>query len=999
MKKLLCLLLVVVLFSVGPIFAAPIDPTPGPYQLPDGTEITIQMYGDETFYWTTTEDGFTVLYNSEGFLEYAVKDATGALILSGVRAYNPNERSDADKQFLSTISKSLNYSEPQRTAMRRIGKARAEAMQQTVSYPQRPLVGEVHIPVILVEFPDLKFTKTKEDFDLLLDQLSHKVPGSLRDYFWDNSEGKLDLRVDVFGPYMMPNGINAYAIDAQNGVCPGNPGAMARSAIDMAYADGADFSKYALYGGDSVDCVHIIFAGYGRESKGPQCGSIWSHADAIRPAIEHNGKKICAYSCSPELRGNTGATMTNIGVIGHELGHSLCKLPDFYDVMYAGTPDLGIWCMMSRGNWNGSGATPAKFSAYARHFLGWVPAIDLDEQSDVVMPNPADSGVVYRYSTAIDNEYYLLENRQQTGWDEFLPGSGLLIYRVNKNCLGWVNNYVNGPSCTGYGLQQPGCAGGCGGEDTKRGTDAWPQPGYTEFTDYSTPRSSSLDGTPTNKPITEIQHDKTNRTISFKFRGGTPPPYNDLSVVDVQVPSSTMPDDTVALKVALVNLGAVLENITITWSLDGEEQTPYTWTGQLPFLDTLVLTFDTVKFSGGAHYINVIAVVDNDHAPGDNRLGKQTNSLAPFFEEGFEGTSSDWTMVNGEQVNQWYIGTDAAAKGEQSAYVSNDESHNWYTLTRKSSVHIYKDIEFEVTTDSFDLLFDFRGMGQTNNTGLVLYDYMEIRIVETDVVPVAGENLEAGESLGKYAKVEEWQAQHVSLSPEYSGTTKRMVLSWYNSAQSGEQAPAAIDNIEIASRPETLEVYNIAIDPNSDHTFPTAKQGYEPQEPRTIQITSESMLATRVTMTLTGTGADAFEFSKTVVDIAKDGEDSFTVSPKTGLQEGVYTATVTVSNREWSESFEVSFTVEPPPAANSDLESSKALTVSPNPVTGGELRIENGQWKQGDIAEIYTMTGQCVFTHSLPASGQSSITLNISHLPTGAYVLKIGTASVKVIKQ
>ena len=42
-----------------------------------------------------------------------------------------------------------------------------------------------------------------------------------------------------------------------------------------------------------------------------------------------------------------------------------------------------------------------------------------------------------------DNEYYLLENRQWTGWDAGLPGCGLLITHVDFSSKRWRENNVN----------------------------------------------------------------------------------------------------------------------------------------------------------------------------------------------------------------------------------------------------------------------------------------------------------------------------------------------------------------------------------------------------------------------------------------------------------------------------------------------------------------------------------------------------------------------------
>ena len=48
-----------------------------------------------------------------------------------------------------------------------------------------------------------------------------------------------------------------------------------------------------------------------------------------------------------------------------------------------------------------------------------------------------------------DDEYFTLENRQQTGWDKGLPGHGLIISHVHYVPSLWASNRVNTTS-SGY---------------------------------------------------------------------------------------------------------------------------------------------------------------------------------------------------------------------------------------------------------------------------------------------------------------------------------------------------------------------------------------------------------------------------------------------------------------------------------------------------------------------------------------------------------------------
>ncbi|GHS85010.1 hypothetical protein FACS1894201_04240 [Bacteroidia bacterium] len=90
------------------------------------------------------------------------------------------------------------------------------------------------------------------------------------------------------------------------------------------------------------------------------------------------------------------------------------------------------------------------------------------------------------------------------------------------------------------------------------------------------------------------------------------------------------------------------------------------------------------------------------------------------------------------------------------------------------------------------------------------------------------------------------------------------------------------------------------------------------------------------------------------------------------------------------------------PTTNSVISNTTALVVYPNPVVNGELRVENGKWRMenGELrVEIYNVNGVLVGARrALPLQG-GNITIDISHLPAGEYILKIGNRTAKVVKK
>ncbi|MDR0436938.1 MAG: M6 family metalloprotease domain-containing protein [Bacteroidales bacterium] len=556
MKKIFLLAFTTVLFVSQNVFAIPAYPYPVNYELPDGSEITIQLVGDEWGNWAVTLDGFTMLRNFDGFWEYAVQNQAGDLELSGVRAHNQSERTTAERNFVAKLSKGLAFSPSQVEAMHELRSIRTGFLQRAEGDEPQRVSGNVRIPVILVEFADKKLIKTKGEFEMLFNQVGYSVggaPGSLHDYFRDVSYDNLNLQVDVFGPYAMENNIGFYALREDcPSASPTGTQTMVRRAIDSAfYVGGADFSNYVIGGSTQVSTVHIIFAGFGTENGASACNSIWSHAWQISP-VTHNGVTMRSYSCSPELRGNSGTNLTHIDVIAHELGHSLLGWPDFYDTDYYGSGglavDLGPWCLMASGS---RSHTPGRPSAWCVVNAGWVPVITLSTPIDsvITLPNPMNAGVVYRINTkqagGADNlnEYFLLENRQRVGWDANLPGSGMLIYHIDRP-QSWGNCANCNPNRRRNNIKQAGCAAtnGC---SSSRQTDPWPQSqlGKTEFTDNSTPGSLGWTSNTTHtltrlteRPITDIEHNTTARTVSFRFMAN---PRGDGAAVAIPTMENT----------------------------------------------------------------------------------------------------------------------------------------------------------------------------------------------------------------------------------------------------------------------------------------------------------------------------------------------------------------------------------------------------------------------------------------------------------------------------
>lgn len=240
-------------------------------------------------------------------------------------------------------------------------------------------------------------------------------------YYSDVSEGLLTLNFTVSGlVYTLSHDMGYYGDPAR-----GDADSLIIDAVLAADAD-IDFSQY--------DAVMVIHAGVGEESlgQGDTPTYIWSQRVSF-PPISVDGVDVSGGTVVPEKEQFQGSSI--VGVIAHEFGHEL-GLPDLYDV--DGTSrGIGDWGLMGTGAWGNNGATPSEFEAWSKIFLGWASVTTLSSsQTGYALPPTSEGNQVVKVNARgypDSEEYFLLEYRRQTSWDQFLPGEGLLIWHIDED--------------------------------------------------------------------------------------------------------------------------------------------------------------------------------------------------------------------------------------------------------------------------------------------------------------------------------------------------------------------------------------------------------------------------------------------------------------------------------------------------------------------------------------------------------------------------------------
>lgn len=496
MKKYI--FLIVSVCSLGVCWAVPARRGARQVEQADGTLLTLYTHGDEHFHWHTDEQGRWLRRNEAG--NYV--------------ALTAQEKEDAVRERQQVV--------------------RQVQQQTTTASPTNTLPRGL---VILAEYQDVAFATPRDTIDSMLNAENFtrnytytygnniyqiKASGSARKYFEASSFGHYSPRFDVVGPYKVSRNMAYYGSDT-NG-----KDAHVRELIvelcQMAIADGVDLSLYDGNGDKKVDYVGVIFAGYGQADGGSE-NTIWPHKSSIEGEnIFSKGYKFALYNCNPEKNFYTKHYM-GIGTFCHEFGHVM-GLPDIYSTNGSTVhKTCGEWDIMDYGCYVHEGDAPPLYTGYERFFFGWTTPRVLDKAENVSLNAlEASNEVLMITSTGKSNlkgtdpdpsEFYLLENRQQVGFDRYLPGHGLILTKINYSYTYWYSNIVNNSASNMRVdiIEADGLAPEYDATGKDRGWfgkagDAFPE-GATEYRgikDY---------------PITQIE-ESADGVITFLLKGGAP---------------------------------------------------------------------------------------------------------------------------------------------------------------------------------------------------------------------------------------------------------------------------------------------------------------------------------------------------------------------------------------------------------------------------------------------------------------------------------------------
>lgn len=303
----------------------------------------------------------------------------------------------------------------------------AASGSRAVRAPARKKKRKMHALALLVDFPDNKGTRPAKEFQKLLFDKSN--PDSMTNFYKAMSYGAFDLTGEVIGYVCAPHPYSYYTA-GESGTgsnFPNNTPGLLKDALTV-FCQADNLQRFDVDGDGFVDGIFLIHAGGGAEAEPnptKRKNMIWSHKWTLPQPFVNQGVKVFAYSTEPEDG--------KVGVFSHEFGHAL-GLPDLYDTTYR-SHGIGDWCLMAGGSWGNGGDRPTRMSCWCLQKLGWItPKVIKGKKSLKLKSLEASKAQCYRAwnGGAAAPEYFLLENREASGLDAAVPGSGLTLWHIDE---------------------------------------------------------------------------------------------------------------------------------------------------------------------------------------------------------------------------------------------------------------------------------------------------------------------------------------------------------------------------------------------------------------------------------------------------------------------------------------------------------------------------------------------------------------------------------------
>lgn len=562
-------LIAILSLTIGTTTAVPANPTPFELVQPDGFAFTAKLIGDEHGAQFETIEGYTIIEDDNKWWTYAQRSPSKSSTISAnyVLSATENRVGHVDPQQLG-ISKHIqpDYVSSDSEITGRTSTLPLKSPSSAVSAlltPSKPyysaVIGTENAVVILINFTDTSQgpSYTPSHYDNLLFNQSLGA-NSMYNYYKEVSYGKLNVTGTVGSKwYPSARTLSYYGADSvpwdSIDDANGNIYELAREAVRLADYD-IDFSHYDKDSDGIVDHVIIVHAGAGQESISDVSTDIWSHKGSIAGGEPVDGVRVEEYIMLAES--------SPLGTFAHEFGHDL-GLPDLYDTINGGTV-VGSWCLMDYGSWANEGDTPTHLSAWCKIDLGWITPTLVNSSSTYFINQIETSAEAYKITTPElenQNEYFLVENRENVGYDQYLPDAGILIWHIDDYfiSLNRSDNRINAYPIKGIVPELPD---GILNNATYSAND-----GQTAFNTTTTPNSNTNANYVSNVAIENIGYEGTSMRVDFFGVETQPPSFSNETPTNASFTNNQTP----LISINVTDTGIGVNISTIVMKVNGSD--------------------------------------------------------------------------------------------------------------------------------------------------------------------------------------------------------------------------------------------------------------------------------------------------------------------------------------------------------------------------------------------------------------------------------------------
>ncbi|MEO0224963.1 MAG: M6 family metalloprotease domain-containing protein, partial [candidate division WOR-3 bacterium] len=419
---------------------------------PDGSKVKVVLYGDEYYMRGESLDGYTVIRDTQtGWICYADINEDGSEFIStGIIYRDDITFEEATRKFFkdwkgdSKVIQKIKNIKPKLDLKREYidkkihknkmfikGKLNNDSLPAPdekvdtdgESYPAPPTrkaLGTIKGLVIIVDFPDYPAEVSLDEYNRWFNDMNYtnySNNGSVRKYFYDISEGKLDYQGVVFGIFRATNTFAYY--DS----LPYGQGARQILAWTLSLIDqqGFDFSTLSTDSNRNILAINLVHTGNPRN----WAEGMWYHQGTYT-GFTADGVRSRLYATMP------ANTPLRIGTACHENGHMVCGWPDTYKYDSNTGPDgIGAFDLMCSIN---SYTNPVPPNPYFLYTVGWASFVDVNDWAARIIFDTANDLIFYRYRNPNNSrEFYILNTVRKTGRYANVPDEGLCIWRIDED--------------------------------------------------------------------------------------------------------------------------------------------------------------------------------------------------------------------------------------------------------------------------------------------------------------------------------------------------------------------------------------------------------------------------------------------------------------------------------------------------------------------------------------------------------------------------------------